>query len=176
MFKPLPDVIRLRRRERNLTQEAVAKQAGVSRRQLALFEDGANVSLKFLLKIARVLELTELPVDELRLRAAPPDLTALIEVADALETAKRVIGQVTEVAGQLDNATRTIDTLLARALSDPGPSVAIEQAVARLLDVPAEERSKVGSTLREIVQPPERPRARRPESEPAKPAARRRAR
>ena len=51
-FEHLPDVIRLRRKQLNLTQEQLARMAGVSRRQLSLLEDGANISLLFLLKVA----------------------------------------------------------------------------------------------------------------------------
>lgn len=55
--------IRAARMARGLTQQRAANAAKVSRAQLALLEQGGNVSIKFLLKIARFLELTELPLD-----------------------------------------------------------------------------------------------------------------
>jgi transcriptional regulator with XRE-family HTH domain len=62
MFEPLNDVVRLRRLQLGLSQEQVARRAKVSRRQLSLLEDGRNVSLLFLMKIVKVLEITELPI------------------------------------------------------------------------------------------------------------------
>jgi transcriptional regulator with XRE-family HTH domain len=177
MFEPLPDVIRLRRIQRNLTQEQLARLAGVSRRQLFLLEHGHNVSLLFLLKVTRVLELTELPVDALRLRAAPPELAALVVAADAVTTAKRVIGEVTGLAGQLADAAASIDSLLERALSNAGPSGAIADAADHLATLPPDERSHAGRTLRELTTaPPVRTRARKAKSQPPNARARKRAR
>lgn len=48
--------IRSARITRGLTQQALAREAKVSRAQLALFEKGGNVSVKFLLKLAHFLE------------------------------------------------------------------------------------------------------------------------
>jgi transcriptional regulator with XRE-family HTH domain len=76
MFEPLPDMIRTRREERGLTQEKLARLAGVSRGQLIAFEKGEqNISLIFLIKLAKALELTDLRIGELSLRPAPPDIT-----------------------------------------------------------------------------------------------------
>ena len=145
MFEPLPDVIRLRRKQRNLTQEQLAKMAGVSRRQLSLLEDGANVSLVFLLKVAKALELTELQIGALRLRSAPPELGSLIVAADAMTAAQEIVSQYSDLAGQLDEAAASIHALVERALAVVGPMGAhmdaIEEAAARLEKAPSGARA-----------------------------------
>jgi transcriptional regulator with XRE-family HTH domain len=55
--------IRAVRVTRGLTQQRVAKEAKVSRAQLALLEQGGNVSIRFLLKVARFLEIRTIPLD-----------------------------------------------------------------------------------------------------------------
>lgn len=55
--------IRAARLARGLTQQRAAMEAKVSRAQLALLEQGGNVSIKFLLKIAAFLELRSIPLD-----------------------------------------------------------------------------------------------------------------
>ena len=137
MFEPLPDVIRQRRRQRNLTQEQLARMAGVSRRQLSLLEDGANVSLVFLLKVAKALELTELQIGALRLRSALPELGPLIVAADAVATAQEIVSQYSDLSAQLAEAAASIDALVDRALAVAGPMAhhidAIEEAGARAI-------------------------------------------
>jgi transcriptional regulator with XRE-family HTH domain len=54
--------IRAARIARGHTQQSLAKAAKVSRGNLALLEQGGNVSIRYLLKIARVLELTDIPL------------------------------------------------------------------------------------------------------------------
>ncbi|MDB5961486.1 MAG: hypothetical protein JWP59_2780 [Massilia sp.] len=52
-------VIELRRAERNMTQESLAKSAGISRRTLNSFFAGqTDIGLRRLLRIARALDLT----------------------------------------------------------------------------------------------------------------------
>jgi len=68
---PVPDdglqmlgsTLRAARLARGLTQQRTAKLAQVSRAQLALAERGGNISVKLLLKIARSLDLTTIPLD-----------------------------------------------------------------------------------------------------------------
>ena len=77
MLEVLGTFIRLKRLQKNLTLERLSKLAGVSRRQLALVEDGHNVSILFLSKICNVLEIEVVPLtDTLRLvsplRSSPP--------------------------------------------------------------------------------------------------------
>lgn len=53
----LGTLLRDARRARRLSQQAVVAEAGISRAQLTAVENGANVSMLFLLKLARVLDL-----------------------------------------------------------------------------------------------------------------------
>lgn len=122
----------MRRKQRNLTQEQLAKMAGVSRRQLSLLEDGANVSLLFLLKVCKALELTDLQIGPLRLRSAPPELGSLIAAADAMATAQEIISQYSDLSGQLGEAAATIDGLVAQATAGaPAASVPKPRTAAR---------------------------------------------
>jgi transcriptional regulator with XRE-family HTH domain len=54
--------IRAARVAHGYTQQALAKKANVSRGNLVLLEQGGNVSIRYLLKIAHVLELTNIPL------------------------------------------------------------------------------------------------------------------
>lgn len=55
--------IRAVRVARGLTQQHLAREAKVSRAQLALLEQGGNVSIRFLLKVAHFLQMTTIPLD-----------------------------------------------------------------------------------------------------------------
>ncbi|HEX2836365.1 MAG TPA: helix-turn-helix domain-containing protein [Thermoanaerobaculia bacterium] len=69
----LGDTVREARIRKGLTQARLAKLAGVSRRHLAALEKGANVSVNILQRVAAVLELTEIPLGDLSLRAREAD-------------------------------------------------------------------------------------------------------
>lgn len=175
MFEPLGNLIRLRRLQRNLTQERLARMAGVSRRQLSLLEDGRNVSLLFLTKIAEALELTELPIGRLRLRSSQPELATIVRATDVLERLKQTLPTWATAADEITHAAAVLDELLGQALS-PGVSAReIEQAAERLANLPAEERDAAGETLRSLAA--HEPSVRLPRPQPAaKPAVRRRGR
>lgn len=55
--------IRAARVARGINQLRLAREARVSRKQLALLEQGGNVSVKFLLRVARFLDLSTIPLD-----------------------------------------------------------------------------------------------------------------
>lgn len=63
------DTIREARIKKGLTQAKLARLAGVSRRHLAALEKGANVSILVLNKVATVLELHEIQVGSVALKA-----------------------------------------------------------------------------------------------------------
>ena len=69
----LGDTVREARIRKGLTQARLAKLAGVSRRHLAALEKGANVSINILQRVATVLDLTEINLGDLSLRAAKND-------------------------------------------------------------------------------------------------------
>lgn len=176
MFEPVADVIRLRRRQLNLTQEEVAKLAGVSRRQLSLLEQGHNVSLAFLLKVTKALKMTELMIDDLRLRPAAPELGALVVAADAVAMAQQVLGEVAGLSERLNGAAGKLDALVERAMSSRMATEAIAQAADRLASRPASEQEAVASTMRDIANSTPARGGARPRTPPAKVTARKRRR
>ena len=73
----LGDTVREARIRKGLTQAKLAQLAGVSRRHLAALEKGANVSINILQRVALVLDLTEIPLGEVSLRAHEQDRGAV---------------------------------------------------------------------------------------------------
>src|SRR5207248_6329765 len=99
----LGDVVRETRIKKGLTQAKLARLAGVSRRHLAALEKGANVSVLVLKKVASVLDLTEIQLGGLELRAGDSGKNGMnvAVVADAIREAR--------------NDARRTDAVLARA-------------------------------------------------------------
>lgn len=151
MFEPLSDVIRLRRLQRNLTQERLAKLAGVSRRQLSLMEDGANVSLLFLTKIARVLELNEIPVGDLRLKGSQPELDTIVRAAEVLERLQQTLPQLEAMADEIRTAAASLDDLLKHAVTSGVSARDIQGSAEQLARLPAAERHAAAETLRALA-------------------------
>jgi transcriptional regulator with XRE-family HTH domain len=108
--------IRAARMARHTNQVDAAKGAGVSRRQLALLEQGGNVSVKFLLKIARYLRLTTLPLDgNVRLVAGGVGLD-VNEVMASLDFVRLIVEHIRSVALDAvlpDTEARTLKDTLA---------------------------------------------------------------
>ena len=73
----LGDTVREARIKKGLTQARLAKLAGVSRRHLAALEKGANVSVSILQRVAAVLDLNEIHLDDLSLRSGDRDRTSV---------------------------------------------------------------------------------------------------
>lgn len=81
----LGSTIRAARKARGLTQQRTAREADVSRAQLALLEKGENVSVKFILKIARFLDLREIPLDGSVRFTAGRGATNVLELIDSAD-------------------------------------------------------------------------------------------
>jgi transcriptional regulator with XRE-family HTH domain len=175
MFESLGNLLRLRRQERNLSQERLAEMASISRGQLALMEKGENVSLQFLVKVANALELSELPIDGLRLREAPPELDSIIRAADAVVTVRRLLAQVAGHDEQLDAAENVFSALIERALSPAGSTRGITEGAQRMRARPAADHDRIAAGLREIAST-KAPRAKRRAGTASTAAARRRTR
>jgi transcriptional regulator with XRE-family HTH domain len=173
MLEPLADVIRLRRLQRNLSQERLAKLAGVSRRQLSLLEDGRNVSILFLIKIAKALELTEIPIGDLRLHASQPELATIVRAADVLERMKQSLPAWAALTEEIHAAIASLGQLMEGALVSTASARGIADSAERLASLPASERAAAGETLRSLARSKPDARAPRPKSA-AGPAARRR--
>jgi transcriptional regulator with XRE-family HTH domain len=175
MLEPLPALIRDRREQRKLTQGQLAELAGVSRAQLALLEAGkANITLEFLLKITRVLELTTVWVDGLNIRAASPDLKALVRAKEAVALARELAGRFSGTVAELDAATASLDELISRPMPPAGAEAAIAESARQLTQLRGEERDQAGRTLRDLANGDRVHRAERPET--AKTPARKRTR
>ncbi len=86
----LGETVRSTRIRRGLTQAKLARLAGVSRRHLAALEKGANVSVNVLLKVASVLDLTEIDLGgtSIRTRADAEGGVNVPLLADTLREAR----------------------------------------------------------------------------------------
>lgn len=174
MLDPVRDVIRRERQKQDLSQQELADRAGVSRWQLLMFETGkAKVSLDFLLKVCRVLQLSEIMVGDLHIRAAAPDLPALVAARNAVATAMRVVEQYRQSARELDEvpaelaeAAAGLDALVENALKPAGSVKPIVSAAERLAATPPAKRGRTAAALRELSGEKE-PRGRTRETKPA---------
>lgn len=171
MFEPLPSFVRMRREQRNLTQQQLARLAKVSRGQLIAFEKGEqNVSLLFLMKIARALEMTELPLAELNLRPPVPELTVLMAAVQAIALAEGVVAQAAGAAQTIQAASSSVSSLLEQAMTLGHAHSALVASASRVMSAAPVE------TLREVAESPHALPRRRSAKAAAKPAARKRAR
>lgn len=176
MFEPLPQLVRARRESLGLSQGEVAKRAGVGRAQYALLEGGrANVTLGFLIKIARVLGITTLQVDELSFLGSAPDLKALVRAQEAVDRARVLFGQFSAATAELDDVSDSIRRLIANPMAAAAGDPEVAGTVRELAGVPAAERGSVGRAMRDVAQSSRVERQQRPEA-PAGSAARKRAR
>jgi transcriptional regulator with XRE-family HTH domain len=150
MFRSLGEFIRLRRQERNLSQERLAEMAEISRPQIAAMERGENFSLQYLVKVANALELTELPIDGLHLREAPPDLGLVVRAADLVNTARRLVAQIGGTLGDFDGVSTDLDGLIDRSLSPAGSTQAITDGAERMRRRPAGEHGRIAAGLHEL--------------------------
>jgi transcriptional regulator with XRE-family HTH domain len=162
MFEPFSDLIRLRRKQLNLTQEKLAKLAKVSRRQLFLLESGRNVSLLFMTKIADALGITEIPIGGLTAPVAPPALDPLVRAAETVQTLKLAGHTWTEAAGTIDGTAATLDELIASRMARRPSTAAVDEVTNRLANLPPEAQQALAETLRILAGSHPVPRVERP--------------
>jgi transcriptional regulator with XRE-family HTH domain len=135
--------IRAARLARGLTQQKAAKEAKISRAQLALLEQGGNVSISFLLKIARFLELTSIPLDgTVKLTSGREGLNVL-ELIQTLNLLAAIVDHLRDFAinavlpssarGELKD-TLALKEFVARHLADDVGVQRLAKAVAQLSD------------------------------------------
>ncbi len=84
----LGDIVREARTRKGLTQARLARLADVSRRHLAALEKGANVSMLVLEKVASVLELKDIQLDNFSIHRAGAQTLNLPLLADTLREAR----------------------------------------------------------------------------------------
>lgn len=164
MFEPLGEVIRLRRLQLGLTMDKVAKAAKVSRRQLSLLEDGRNVSLLFLMKIAKVLEIKELPIGDLRLLGTQPEVQTIVHAADVLQRVKQTLPGLETAVGQIREASASLEQMLDEILATGANAQEILESVRRVEQIPDDEKKAAAETVRSLGQDEPPARAERPEA------------
>ncbi|HEU4886733.1 MAG TPA: helix-turn-helix transcriptional regulator [Thermoanaerobaculia bacterium] len=162
MFEPFSDLVRLRRKQLNLTQEKLAKLAKVSRRQLFLLESGRNVSLLFMTKIADALGITEIPMGGLNTPTAPPTLDPLVRAAEAVQTLKQAGDTWRGAAETIDATAATLDDLIAGKMARRPSAAAVNEVATRLASLPPEAQQALAETLRILAGSNRLPRAERP--------------
>ena len=127
----LGDTIREARIDKGLTQARLAKMAGVSRRHLAALEKGANVSVNILQRVAAVLDLAEIQLGSLSLRA--PEKRSL-NVPLLTDTIREIRADAERANAKLAR----VEGILGSATTAPGEIVhAFPRLPARHLDAPA---------------------------------------
>ena len=117
----LGDVVRETRIKKGLTQAKLARLAGVSRRHLAALEKGANVSVLVLKKVASVLDLAQIQLGGLELRAneGARNGVNVAVVADAIREARTEVRRSEAVLARAEavlngNAKTEVKNVVAR--------------------------------------------------------------
>ena len=164
--------IRAARQARGLTQQRAAAAAKVSRAQLALLEQGGNVSVKFLLKIAKFLELTDLPLDgTVRLTSGVREGLNIGELVESLDLLSAVVDHLrgfamTAILPPSERAklqdTPALRDFVAKHLANDAGVQRMAQAIAQLSeDVPiGASRPSVGPEQEDEAKHPRRARRR----------------
>ena len=136
--------IRAARLARGLTQQKAAKEAKISRAQLALLEQGGNVSIKFLLKIAKFLDLTNIPLDgTVQLTSGVREGLNVFEVIQSLDLLAALVEHLRGLAmtavlppserGKLKD-TLALTDFVARHLGDDVGVQRLAKAITQLSD------------------------------------------
>lgn len=112
MFEALAGVIRLQRMKRNLTVRQLATKAGVNHLQLELLEDGHPVGIELLTKIARALDLTDLPAGELCPEREPAEVTTIARAVTVLRRLEETFPGVEIAAGEVRDASAALDEII----------------------------------------------------------------
>jgi transcriptional regulator with XRE-family HTH domain len=99
----LGNTVREARIKKGLTQARLAKLAGVSRRHLAALEKGANVSVNILQRVAAVLELTEISLGDLSLRASDDRAVNVPLLTDTIREARAEAERAQAILARAEN-------------------------------------------------------------------------
>jgi transcriptional regulator with XRE-family HTH domain len=135
--------VRAARVARGLTQQRLASQSNVSRAQLAGLEQGENVSVAFLLKVAHRLELSSISLDgrvELSSGGAGVNVVQLLATLDVLgNVVERLRSIVLNTAAPAVERVELTDApamaaFVARHASNPEGLARLEEAIRRLGD------------------------------------------
>lgn len=147
--------VRAARTARGITQVQAAREAKISRKQLALFEKGGNISVKFLLRLARYLELDTLPLDgQVSIVSGRAGLD-VVELLRTIEFVGALVAYLRQFAvqaalppserGKLED-TLALRDFVARQLGDEAGTQRLAAAMFQLSDeVPPKLRPRVAA-------------------------------
>jgi|tagenome__1003787_1003787.scaffolds.fasta_scaffold19395603_2 transcriptional regulator with XRE-family HTH domain len=137
----LGSFIRMVRTARGIDQKRAAREARVSRRQLAILESGGNVSVRFLLKVARYLEIGSIPLDgSVQLVSGQSgsnisELLRALELLNALADHARLLA-INAILPPSEQAelkdTPALHTFIARHMGNPEGLARLQQAMLDL--------------------------------------------
>jgi transcriptional regulator with XRE-family HTH domain len=136
-FAPLGGVIRDHRKRRSLSLQQVADATGISRRQVALIESGANVSLEYLARLIEHFDIRELP-----LRGGTP----LVKSAD--------YSALREARSRAMEAAQTVTELLRRVAIGDEPSISVRPSEESRLRITLAEEEQMAALREAIVDAP----------------------
>jgi transcriptional regulator with XRE-family HTH domain len=122
MFEALAGVIRLRRMQQNLTLDQLARKARVNRRHLELLESGQPVGVELVVKVARALKLTDLPVGELRSEEAPRDVATIEQALAVLRSVEQTSPGIESTAEEVRAASSALDEIIWQVRKKPTPA------------------------------------------------------
>ena len=140
-LRALGHAIRAARVTQGLTQQRLALESKVSRAQLALLEQGENVSVAFLLKVAHHLKLPSISLDgrvELTSGGTGLDVVQLLETIDVLA---RIVDHLRSTVMNTAAPARerppltdapAVAAFLARHATSPEGLARLEEAIHRL--------------------------------------------
>jgi transcriptional regulator with XRE-family HTH domain len=133
-------LVRAARRARGLTQQRTAEESGVSRAQLALLEKGRNVSVLFILKVARYLGLTL----ELTVSSTEPNVVGMLRVIEG-------------IGASLDELkSLAVEAALPPSIRGLDDAAALKTFIERH-GADAADRARLGEVIRELSNDPSRP-------------------
>jgi transcriptional regulator with XRE-family HTH domain len=136
--------IRAARVAHGYSQQALAKKADVSRGNLVLLEKGGNVSIRYLLKVAHVLELTTIPLDgTVQLTSANQTGLNVFDLLESLDLIAAIADHLRSFAmnailppserGELKD-TVALKEFVARHLGNADGAEKLAKAIVRLAD------------------------------------------
>lgn len=130
MSSPLGKVIREARRREKLSQASLSELAGISKRQLAAIENGANTSVRVVTRLAEVLQLKEIPLGPSAARPAYPSAFDPRVAGRRASAAESLILEAAAAVGHLRSAIAGDQKQSGESIADRPLEASSEGAVA----------------------------------------------
>ena len=156
MLEPLPAIIRMAREQQNLTPAALARKSGVSRRTIGDLENGRiNISVGLLVKLARALQLSDLQIGDLRMRAAPPEFEPLRRMQHEIVMARQALHLTQAELARVRERLEQIAPQLALVM-DPDDARAFMESVLELERAAIQNLTQAVAPVRREAPSPDR--------------------